>query len=274
VGRGREKGAGLSLPDALAFWQKMFARKIPGDKFHKTYAYSIRHNYGKEGKRTDYTPYSCAKIINENPGPGEYHGCPFRQYSESKMRQKLTEKKVRPAGIEEIVKLMNGQHYQLACQRYFSLTHNDVSPEGVGNHPNKYFEESVKYHNAVAAGNNLPSNASTPTASVSRTYAAMALDGNDGGFEAAPGIESSFPRKSIKFYDEEFDDSDLQAIDLSGSDRKHTDDGNTPIPLPASCSSSSSSSSAAAASGTSVCLPLPTPMAVDASEPSFVDAVL
>lgn len=50
-------------------------------QFDKAYAYSIRHMFGKEGKRTDYTPYSCMKVILSNPpSQGDYHGehSPFK----------------------------------------------------------------------------------------------------------------------------------------------------------------------------------------------------
>ncbi|KAL9328850.1 hypothetical protein ACSQ67_003853 [Phaseolus vulgaris] len=74
------KGVGLNLEDALAFWRAEFSKKVGLEKFEKQYAYSIRHNYGKEGKRTDYTPYSCSKIISSTPGTGDHHGCPYRHF--------------------------------------------------------------------------------------------------------------------------------------------------------------------------------------------------
>ncbi|XP_023557642.1 DNA primase large subunit isoform X2 [Octodon degus] len=73
------KGIGLTLEQALQFWKREFVRgKMDPDKFDKGYSYNIRHSFGKEGKRTDYTPYSCMKIILTNPpGQGDYHDFGF-----------------------------------------------------------------------------------------------------------------------------------------------------------------------------------------------------
>ncbi len=88
------KGLGLSLEDSLNFWKKHFCKKIPEDKFDKEYAYNIRHNYGKEGKRQDYPSWSCEKIQGLPPiGPGQTHGCPFRTYGEEKLKTIEYEKK-------------------------------------------------------------------------------------------------------------------------------------------------------------------------------------
>uniref|UniRef100_A0AAQ6IC21 DNA primase large subunit n=1 Tax=Anabas testudineus TaxID=64144 RepID=A0AAQ6IC21_ANATE len=117
------KGIGLSLEQALQFWRSEFIRgKVDADKFDKAYAYSIRHMFGKEGKRTDYTPYSCMKVILSNPpSQGDHHGCPFRHSDPELLKQKLQFYKVSPSGISQVE------------DANFSL-----------NHPNQYFIESQK----------------------------------------------------------------------------------------------------------------------------------
>ncbi|XP_053880308.1 DNA primase large subunit isoform X3 [Malaclemys terrapin pileata] len=140
------KGIGLTLEQALQFWKSEFIKgKVDADKFDKGYAYSIRHNYGKEGKRTDYTPFSCMKIILSNPpSQGDYHGCPFRHSDPELLKQKLQSYKIPTTGITQILELVKGMHYQLACQKYFQLTQ-DVDDIGFSlNHPNQYFAESQK----------------------------------------------------------------------------------------------------------------------------------
>ncbi|KAM6916089.1 DNA primase large subunit [Xenentodon cancila] len=140
------KGIGLSLEQALQFWRSEFIRgKVDADKFDKAYAYSIRHNYGKEGKRADYTPYSCMKVILSNPpSQGDYHGCPFRHSDPELLKQKLQFYKVSPSGINQIMELVKGMHYQLACQKYFELTHNVEDTAFSLSHPNQYFIESQR----------------------------------------------------------------------------------------------------------------------------------
>ncbi len=147
------KGMGFEVEDALEFWKRAFAKKIPADKFAKNYAYNIRHMYGKEGKRTAYTPYSCSYVINHGPsGAGEHHGCPFRHFDESHLRGKLLQKRVVGEGIEEIMRLVKGMHFQIACQKYYSYTHGGVDNPKVGMHPNSYIAESMKYHQDESAG--------------------------------------------------------------------------------------------------------------------------
>ena len=80
------------MDESLRFWKSEFTRKndIDNEKFEKQYAYNIRHSYGQEGKRNDYKPYNCSKVMNlAQPGPGEYHGCPFKTFSNDNLKQLL-----------------------------------------------------------------------------------------------------------------------------------------------------------------------------------------
>ncbi|XP_054718625.1 LOW QUALITY PROTEIN: DNA primase large subunit-like [Uloborus diversus] len=139
------KGIGLSLEDALRFWREEFTKVMDMDKFDKQYMYNIRYNYGKEGKRANFSPYSCIKIITSNsPGAGEFHGCPYKHFDENNLRQKLHSTHLNSSGINEVMDLAAKGHYQIACTRYFELTHQDMSVDQGINHPNQYFEESQK----------------------------------------------------------------------------------------------------------------------------------
>ncbi|KAF8978047.1 hypothetical protein BGZ46_006871, partial [Entomortierella lignicola] len=158
------KGIGLSLEQALLFWQMAFEKYTP-DQFNKQYAYNVRHLYGMEGKRTDYTPYSCRHIIQSNaPGPGDHHGCPFRHFSAPNLRATLAGHNVDDFDTEDILTLVRGKHYQIACTRYYEVTrarmmgistdmlkggalngHGNsgmVASQEIIEHPNQFFEQS------------------------------------------------------------------------------------------------------------------------------------
>jgi DNA primase large subunit len=135
------KGIGLSLEDAMIFWRDEFTKKIDADKFEKLYAYNIRHSYGKEGKRTNYTPYSCMKIIMSSMGQDDAHGCPFRHSDLPHLKQQLLAWNIPVAEINKVAESVSQGHFQLACGKYFQLTHSIQSDVSI-NHPNQYFVES------------------------------------------------------------------------------------------------------------------------------------
>ncbi|GMF47648.1 unnamed protein product [Phytophthora fragariaefolia] len=145
------KGIGLQLDDAIAYWKQEFCKKMSVDDFNKKYAYNIRHNYGKEGKRKDYAPSNCMRIITGDPPKnGEYHGCPFRHYEQEHLRKAL--QRVSEGDKHEILSLAENHHYQIACKKYFEATHPGSDPDVLINHPNGYFEESRKYYVAKEKG--------------------------------------------------------------------------------------------------------------------------
>ncbi|XP_022318289.2 DNA primase large subunit-like [Crassostrea virginica] len=148
------KGIGLSLEEALRFWRIEFTKSMDGDKFDKQYSYNIRHNYGKEGKRADYTPYSCNKIIMSNaPGPGDNHGCPFRHTDADLLAQKLRLQGISKDFTDKIMKYTREGHYQIACKVYFDATHSGADDQDVHiNHPNQYFDESQLFYSGKKEG--------------------------------------------------------------------------------------------------------------------------
>ncbi|KAJ9593453.1 hypothetical protein L9F63_014982 [Diploptera punctata] len=135
------KGIGVSLEDSMKFWREEFTKMMDIDKFEKGYSYNIRHSYGQEGKRADYSPYNCIKIIMSNVGPEDKHGCPFKNYDVLNLKQKLLNWNIPISGINEVIEYVNQGHYQLACGKFFQLSHGVKTELGI-NHPNQYFLES------------------------------------------------------------------------------------------------------------------------------------
>ena len=73
------KVAGMSMQDAQIYWKNNYTKGV-SESQQKEVQYNVRHNYGQEGKRTNYGSKDCDKIINSKPTSGEYHGCPFKYF--------------------------------------------------------------------------------------------------------------------------------------------------------------------------------------------------
>ena len=144
--------------DSLRFFQNEFTKIMSVETFTKEHQYNIRHCYGKEGKRTNYSPYSCMKIImGAPPGPGQAHGCPYRHLDEQHLSSLLGAVNVNGAQRETVLGQVRKSNFQVACQRHFELTHpgafsKGVNADGVGNHPNSWTQASLEYHSAASTG--------------------------------------------------------------------------------------------------------------------------
>eukprot|EP01017_Pseudomicrothorax_dubius_P009392 TRINITY_DN1317_c0_g1_i5.p1 TRINITY_DN1317_c0_g1~~TRINITY_DN1317_c0_g1_i5.p1 ORF type:complete len:440 (-),score=69.20 TRINITY_DN1317_c0_g1_i5:1-1320(-) len=139
------KGTGLTIDESLRFWKGIFSRRLNESDFDKKYAYNIRHSYGEEGKKADYYPWTCTKILNNDPrSHDEHHGCPFKVYGGDNLKKALGKYPLPVDDIEDIMKKRDGKHYQLACSTMFQVLHPN-GPDFTVEHPNKYFNESYKY---------------------------------------------------------------------------------------------------------------------------------
>lgn len=139
------------MDESLTFWKSEFTRKadIDSDKFEKNYAYNVRHMYGVEGRRNDYKPWNCSKVIGQQaPGNGEYHGCPFKTFSRENLTQLMGSYGLNREEIETVLERNDKKLHQVACLRLFEKSHPYAIAEDVGNHPNKFFQSSLAYEKA------------------------------------------------------------------------------------------------------------------------------
>ncbi|TFK55004.1 DNA primase large subunit [Heliocybe sulcata] len=154
------KVLGVSIDEAITFWRRSF-NKITDDKFNKEYRYNIRHSYGLEGRRANYPAKSCQQILTqEQPGPNESHGCPYRHFSEDNLQSALlasySAQGLKTTDLPEIMHTVRAGHYHVACTRVFEITHSRggvKKGEGVGGgesvtHPNQYAARSRELEKA------------------------------------------------------------------------------------------------------------------------------
>ena len=155
------KGIGLTLEESYQVWRGNFTKDpaMNAEKWQKEYAYGVRYNYGMEGKRTNWNPHSCMKIISEtgtNAAAGEHHGCPFKTFDEGQLKAQLQSYGVSGADLNFIIEKVKGQHFQVACGKYFEAKHKGsalIETELGGiTHPNQFFEESMKFHAPADGG--------------------------------------------------------------------------------------------------------------------------
>jgi len=141
------KGIGMPMEETIQHVREEFVKAMDPDKFDKEHRYNIRHSYGQEGKKTNYSPFSCMKIITANPpGPGDNHGCPFKHTDPALLKQRLVSgpHRIAESAAKTVVDFTKDNHFQVACSCYYEAAHDiELKTSGLAiNHPNQYFKES------------------------------------------------------------------------------------------------------------------------------------
>ncbi|KAF2292921.1 hypothetical protein GH714_029853 [Hevea brasiliensis] len=135
------KGVGLKLDDALAFWKAEFSQKVGAERFDKEYAYSIRHNYGREGERS--------KILNLS-ALVSYLDIEYIGHCHSRLHTMFSIRIINLILVKD--HLFNSWCWRSswlslsafqACTLTFEAIHGLSCDAGI-NHPNQYFSESQK----------------------------------------------------------------------------------------------------------------------------------
>jgi DNA primase large subunit len=168
-----------------------------------SYAYNVRHMYGLEGKRTNYSALSCVTMINAPPTRDRHdcHGCPFRQLDEAALKTVIetpTSAGGRPptqADIEDILSDVRASQHQRACRRYFDLSHGSALGDGtLFRSPFAYYKASLDSAKA-GIGPDAPGSSPTGRDTGFRRHADDASPAGD--TSPMPGVRSAFvPRPS------------------------------------------------------------------------------
>lgn len=158
------KGVGLSVDEALTFWRTAFS-DTPSDRFDKEYRYNVRHAYGLEGSGKKYRAKSCHQILLENqPGPADAHGCPYRHFSADNLVGFLTTEMGvdDPAVLRGVRTDLKHTKFHAACNRVFEYLHRDElrrekerDPAATNEtliHPNEHFVRSWELRHPEAVG--------------------------------------------------------------------------------------------------------------------------
>eukprot|EP00866_Antonospora_locustae_P001212 jgi/Antlo1/1212/1581 len=107
------KECGVSVDECIQLMRSMFS--VSKDVFDKEYLYSIRHNYGLEGKKANYSSFTCKKIMSLASDPNAF-GCPFSNNLDY-VREYMNAKGVECPDIEDMVRKIN---YQEVCTMVLS----------------------------------------------------------------------------------------------------------------------------------------------------------
>lgn len=143
------KGIGLTMDDCVAYFQREFCKQpMTTEEFRKKgYLYGVQYSYGQKGKQKDFMPWSCTRAIaKRQTAPEHRHGCPFQELSGERLATAVKETGLSEAQVKQIGEKVKNHEYQIACRMHWEMMHPGGNAESVGNHPNAWFDASMRYY--------------------------------------------------------------------------------------------------------------------------------
>ncbi|XP_076335255.1 DNA primase large subunit-like isoform X2 [Tachypleus tridentatus] len=128
------KEIGLPVEGAIKFWEKEYSQSPAcghssslshigctheWSKDCRRYVYSLRHLYGCEGGRKDYTAHSCRALQTRLVATSDDGGCPFARFDHSYLRSTLLQRGLMEQDVGEIEVLVAKEDFNKACNKYF-----------------------------------------------------------------------------------------------------------------------------------------------------------
>ncbi|CAK1543836.1 unnamed protein product [Leptosia nina] len=125
------KDSGMPLNESILFWKAEYSSSPNGHscshnwaKDEKKFLYGIRHMYGLEGGRKNYSCRSCHQIQGIENASSE-GGCPFKSFHEAQLKELLHSSQTGPP-LSEINDLIEKKQYTKACLTFLQIGHKDV----------------------------------------------------------------------------------------------------------------------------------------------------
>ncbi|KAL3275039.1 hypothetical protein HHI36_019811 [Cryptolaemus montrouzieri] len=148
------KGMGLSLNDSIKFWQGEYSKQHSScskcshswQNNEKKYIYGIRHMYGLEGSRRNYSVKSCAVLQGAGIGINCEGGCPFTHYDDDFLRSAL--KKNLP-GFEDDIEVIiyeRKENASFSCKLYRECTSRRLKQNSL---EDEAFSNPLQYYNQL-----------------------------------------------------------------------------------------------------------------------------
>ncbi|XP_013192873.1 uncharacterized protein LOC106136774 [Amyelois transitella] len=146
------KDIGLSVDEAVNFWSAEYRQNPNGkhtcchswDKDEKKYLYGIRHMYGLEGARKNYTSQNCTRIQSMDISCSE-GGCPFKSFDAENM-MKILNLRREDVLLSQINELKAKGMYTSACILFLEKKCDIICDNNLSFNfsPVKFYQKSTK----------------------------------------------------------------------------------------------------------------------------------